>query len=394
MRHNKRLSFFSRILDSNLINRESISILKKPTKMIKQRIESVDILRGFTIMAMILVNTPGDWGNVYAPFLHSEWDGLSPTDLIFPFFLFIVGISIYFAYKNKSKTRSTYKKIAIRSLKLVGLGLFLNLFLPYVPFMVDFETLRFPGVLQRIGIVFFISALLYLNCNWKTLIGISAFILVAYWLFLGFVPLSNGMAPTFDRAPNNWANYLDLTVLGKHMWQPDYDPEGLISTLPAIITCVLGILIGHVLDGLTKIRQLFFAAFGLLVSGYIFSLVFPINKALWSSSFVLVTSGWGTLILAIIYYLKDIKQYKFGTVFKYVGMNAITIYFLSSLISKCMNLIEVGGGQMVHSWLYETIFIQAFFSLKLSSLLYALAVVLFYVALGYFMYKRKIFIKV
>lgn len=360
----------------------------------KQRIESVDILRGFTIIAMILVNTPGDWGNVYAPLLHAEWHGLTPTDLIFPFFLFIVGISIYFAYKNKSNSAATYKKIAIRSLKLIGLGMILRLFLPYFPFVVDLETLRFPGVLQRIGIVFFISAVLYLNCTWKNLIVISSLVLVGYWLFMGFVPLPNGMPPTFDRAPNNWANYIDLTILGKHMWQPDYDPEGILSTLPSVVTCLSGILIGKLLDGLSHIKYLFFAAFGMLISGYLFSLVFPINKAIWSSSFVLVTSGWGTFILAIIYYLKDIKQYDFGTVFKYVGMNAITIYFLSSFISKCMYLIKVDGQQSIHSWLYNTIFIQSFFDLKLSSLLYALSVVLFYIGLGYLMYRKRIFIKV
>tara|TARA_R110002049_G_scaffold90686_2_gene227099 strand:+ start:19007 stop:20098 length:1092 start_codon:yes stop_codon:yes gene_type:complete len=360
----------------------------------KKRIASVDILRGFTIVAMILVNTPGDWGNIYAPLLHAEWHGLTPTDLIFPFFLFIVGISIYFAYKNKPKSKSTHKKIVIRSLKLIGLGLFLNWFVPFAPFLSDFETLRFPGVLQRIGIVFLISALLYLHYNWKILLGISIFILIGYGLFLGLVPLPNGMAPTFDRVPNNWANYIDLHILGKHMWQPDYDPEGIISTFPAIVTCLSGILIGKLLDGLTQIKFLFFAAFALLVSGYLSSMFFPINKAIWSSSFVLVTSGWGTFILGVIYYLKDIKQYQFGTVFKYVGMNAITIYFLSSLISKSMYLIKINGDSNLHSWLYETIFTHGFLNLKFSSLLYALVVVCCYVALGYYMYKRKLFIKV
>ncbi|WP_445735081.1 acyltransferase family protein [Mariniflexile sp.] len=248
---------------------------------------------------------------MYAPLLHAEWHGLTPTDLVFPFFLFIVGISIYFAYKNKTGSQTTYKKIAIRSLKLIGLGLFLNLFLPYMPFVSDLETLRFPGVLRRIGMVFFIAAILYLNCNWKSLLGISVFILAGYWLFLGFVPLPSGMSPTFDRAPNNWANYIDLNILGKHLHQPDYDPEGLISTLPAIVTCIIGILIGKLLDGPSHIKFLFLAAFGLLVSGYLFHMVFPINKALWSSSFVLVTSGYGTLILAIIYYLKDKYMTKF-----------------------------------------------------------------------------------
>ena len=361
-----------------------------------KRIESVDILRGFTIAAMILVNTPGDWGNVYSSLLHANWHGLTPTDLVFPFFLFIVGISIYFAYKSKSNGFLTYKKIVIRSLKLIGLGLFLNIFLPYVPFVSDFETLRFPGVLQRIGVVFLISSILYLNFNWKSLLGISIVILVAYWLFLGFMPFPNlnGIPPSFDRVSNNWANYIDLNLLGKHMWQPDYDPEGIMSTLPAIVTCIIGILIGKLLDGIKQIKQLFMVAFGLLISGYVFSIYFPINKAIWSSSFVLVTSGWVTLLLAIIYYLIDIKEYNFGNIFKYVGMNAITIYFISSFISKFMYLTKVGEGNNIHSWLYETIYIHDFLSFKLSSLLYAFTVVLFYLGLGYYMYKKRIFIKV
>ena len=362
--------------------------------MLKKRIESVDFLRGLTVALMILVNTPGTWSAVFPALLHAKWHGLTPTDLIFPFFLFIVGISIYFSYKRSDNSKTTYNKIAIRSLKLFGLGLFLNLFLPYVPFFNDFETLRFFGVLQRIGIVFFISALLYLNFNWKYLFVIALIILAVYWLFLGFVPLPNGTLPSFDRAANNWANYIDLTVLGKHMWQADYDPEGILSTLPAIVTCLYGILIGRLLDNLNGIKHLILAAFALLVSGYIFNIWFPINKAIWSSSFVLVTSGWATLILAFIYYLKDIKELKFGNTFKYLGMNAITIYFLSSFISKSMYLIKVGAEHNLHNFLYENIFAHSFFSAKLSSLLYGLTAVFFYVVLGYIMFKKKIFIKV
>jgi predicted acyltransferase len=358
-----------------------------------QRIGSVDILRGFTIAAMILVNTPGTWSNVYAPLLHADWHGLTPTDLVFPFFLFIVGISIYFAYKNKPNTKSTYKKVVIRSLKLIGLGLFLAWFLPYLPFFKDISTLRFPGVLQRIGLVFLFSAILYLNCNWKALLGIGLTILVGYWVFLGFVPFGDGTLPTFDRASNNWAMYIDLNLLGNHMWKTDYDPEGLFSTLPAIATCISGILIGKLLDGLKSVNLLFITGVILLGLGYVLNIWFPINKAIWSSSFVLATSGCATLILAIIYYLTDVKQLKFGSIFKYVGMNAITIYFLSSFVSKIFYLTKVGDTN-VHSWLYNNIFVQSFLSDKLSSLLYALVVVTFYAALGYIMYRKKIFIKV
>jgi len=358
------------------------------------RIESVDILRGFTIALMILVNTPGTWNSVYPPLLHATWHGLTLTDLIFPFFLFIVGISIYFAYQKSENSKITYKKIGIRSLKLFGLGLFLNLYLPYFPFLNDFETLRFLGVLQRIGIVFFISAILYINFNWKTLFLIGLLILFGYWAFLGLMPFTNGVSPSFDRVPNNWSNYIDFTVLGKHMWQSDYDPECLFSTLPAIVTCLSGILIGKLLDNLNEIKYLFLTAFLLLAFGYIVAIWFPINKAIWSSSFVLVTSGWATLILAIIYYLKDIKKLKFGRIFKYVGMNAITIYFLSSFISKSMSLIKIGAHSNLHNYLYETIFVHSFFSDNFSSLLYGLTAVLLYLGLGYLMFRKKLFIKV
>jgi len=359
-----------------------------------KRIESVDFLRGFTIAAMILVNTPGTWNHVYTPLLHADWHGLTPTDLIFPFFLFIVGISIYFAYKNKPNSTSTYKKILIRSLKLVVLGLVLNWFTPYFPFIGEWENLRFPGVLQRIGIVFFISAVLYLNCNWKTILGISIFILIGYWLFLGFAPLPDGSLPTFDRAQNNWAMFIDSNLLGSHMWKPDYDPEGLFSTFPAITSCLFGVLIGRLLDMLNnRVILLFGTAVLFLIFGYILNVWFPLNKAIWSSSFVLVTCGWGTLILGVIYYFTDIKKIKIGSIFKYAGMNAITVYFLSSFISSILYQTRIGDTN-IHSWLYETIFNNDFLSDKLSSLLYALIVVSFYLGLGYVMFRKKIFIKV
>ncbi|QCX39730.1 DUF1624 domain-containing protein [Aureibaculum algae] len=362
----------------------------------KNRVESVDILRGLTIVAMIMVNNPGSWGSIYPPLMHAEWHGLTPTDLVFPFFLFIVGISISYAYKNKPNTWLTYKKITIRSLKLIGLGLFLGWFLPYFPFFKSFESLRFPGVLQRIGVVFFIAAILFLNFDWKKLFAIGLLILIGYWLFLGFVPLPDGSIPTFDRASNNWANYIDLNVLGNHMWKDDYDPEGLLSTLPAIVTSIIGILIGKVLASkeLKKTQFLLITAAVLLCTGYIWSLWFPLNKALWSSSFVLVTSGWATLILALVYYVTDVKKIKMGTIFKYVGSNAITIFFLSSFIAKTFYLIKIGENQSIHSWLYQTFYTSWISIDKLASLMYALTVITFYLVLGYIMYKRKIFIKV
>lgn len=360
------------------------------------RIASVDILRGLTIVAMILVNTPGDWNHVYTPLLHAEWHGLTPTDLIFPFFLFIVGISIYFAYKGKEPSKQTYKKIVVRSAKLIGLGVLLNAFTIYYPFFVDLNTVRIPGVLQRIGVVFLISSILYLHYNWKVLIGISISILIGYWLVLGFLPFPNGIgvAPSFNRVENNWANYIDRIILGKHMWQSDYDPEGLISTIPAVVSCLIGILIGKLLDCFRKVLLLLVIGVLFLILGYMFHFIFPINKAIWTSSFVLVTSGWGILVLTLIYYLRDVKQFEFGTLFKYAGMNAITLYFLSSFINKVMYLIMINEKTSLHEWVFVNVFVNKGISLECSSLLYALSVVVFYMVLAHWMARKKIFIKI
>ncbi len=364
--------------------------------MENQRIQSVDLLRGITIAAMILVNNPGDWAHVYPPLLHAEWHGLTPTDLIFPFFLFIVGISIFYAYKNKTGNKQTYKKITIRSLKLIGLGLFLKAFLPYFPFLLPWDAIRFPGVLQRIGVVFFFTAILFLNYRWKTLLGITIAILIGYWLLLGFVPLPNGMQPTFERAANNWSNYIDVRVFGTHMWRPDYDPEGVLGTIASVATCLLGVFIGKIISTAMphKTIKLFLIGSIFLVLGYVFSIWFPINKALWSSSYVLVTAGYATITLAIIYYMADVKQWNFGGLFKKAGMNAIAIYFLSGFVAKSFYLIPIGETSNIHVWLYTTFFNTTRLSPELTSLVYALVVVLVYLCLAAYLFKKNIFIKV
>jgi len=358
------------------------------------RIQSVDIFRGATIVLMILVNIPGTWSAVYAPFLHAPWHGYTPTDLVFPFFLFIVGTSIVFAYKNKTTNAGTYKKITIRSLKLIGLGLFLGAFTLTFPFFKDFADIRFPGVLQRIGVVFFFASILFINFNWKTLIGIAAFLLIGYWLMMVFIPV-NGIESTLDRAPNNLANWLDVQIFGSHNYKADYDPEGFLSTIPSICSSLLGIFTGLILISKQQKKATILMGVGgtLLIVGHLWDLVFPINKALWTSSFVLVTAGWANLILALIYYLTDIKDIKFGSIFKYAGANAIILYFLSSFIAKIMGMIKIGETSL-HGWLYETIYVHGFMDPKLSSMLYGLTVVAFYCLLAYILHKRKIFIKV
>lgn len=360
----------------------------------KDRILSVDIFRGTTIILMILVNTPGTWSAVFPPLRHAEWDGYTPTDLVFPFFLFIVGTSIAFAYKNKVANAETYKKISIRALKLIGLGLFLGAFTLNFPFFKDFVDIRFPGVLQRIGVVFFFASILFLNFNWKTLIGITIFLLVGYWILMTVIPVE-GVASTLERAPNNLANWLDVKVFGTHNYKVDYDPEGFLSTIPSIASSLLGIFTGLILISKQEKKATILMGLGgsLLIIGHLWDFVFPINKALWSSSFVLVTAGWANLILALIYYLTDVKGIKFGSIFRYAGANAIILYFLSSFISKIMGMIKVGETSL-HGWLFDTVYTHDFMSMQLSSLLYGLSVVSFYALLAYVLYQRKIFIKV
>jgi len=367
----------------------------------KERIISVDIFRGLTIAAMILVNNPGTWSNVYAPFLHADWHGLTPTDLIFPFFLFIVGMSITFAYTKKKEAginSDVYKKIISRTLKLIFLGLFLGAFTLSIPFIKDISGWRIPGVLQRIGVVFFIASILFLHCNWKVLLGIFITILIGYWLLMTQIPI-NGIAP-YLTPESNLGSVVDLKVLTvDHMWKTLYDPEGILSTIPSIATTIFGMFLGMILlkKEFTKQQKLkLFLIIGAaaLMVGYIWSFSFPLNKALWTSSFVLVTGGWACLVYLFIFYVADIlgKQI-WGKPAIIFGSNAITVFFLSSFTAKCFGLIKLSNGQSLHGFLYETL--ASIITIpKMSSLIYAIMVILFYYVIAHILYKKKIFIKV
>ncbi len=355
----------------------------------KQRIIAIDLLRGITIAAMILVNNPGTWEAIYSPLKHASWHGFTPTDLIFPMFIFIIGMSITYAYKDKILDKKTFQKIFIRSLKLFALGLFLN----YFPFNKNLESIRILGVLQRIGIVFFISSLLFLKFKWKTLLPITIALLLIYWFWLSFIPL-RGSVPTFDRTSGNWVLYIDQIILGKHMWQTDYDPEGLLSSLPCIASCLIGILAGKILQLYhpNKIFILVGIAGFCLPLGLWWNSIFPINKALWSSSFVIFTSGWAFLLLALCYYITDIKKIKIGKIFLYMGNNAIGIYMLSGVFSILFYTISIQNTSL-HSFLYQKIENVIQYNL-LSSLIYALLVTFFYLFVAYVMHKKKWYLNV
>ncbi len=365
-----------------------------------KRILSVDIFRGATIAAMILVNNPGTWGAIYPPFKHAKWHGLTPTDLIFPFFLFIVGMSITFAYTKKKEAGigiDVYKKIISRTVKLIALGLILAGFLITPPFFKDLSTLRLPGVLQRIGIVFFIASIMFLHLNWKAIFSVFILILVGYWLIMTQIPI-NGEAPLLI-AENNWATIIDQKILTlNHMWKI-YDPEGLLSTIPAIATTIFGMFLGKILldkskSELDKLKLFIIIGIVALIIGYAWDTFFPINKALWTSSYVLVTGGWASLIYAAIYYVADILDHNdWGKPAIIFGSNAITVFFMSGVVARLFGMIKLSNGKSIHGNLYE--FLSSIIPIpELSSLIYAVFVIFFYYLVALFLYKKKIFIKV
>lgn len=359
---------------------------------------------------MILVNNPGDWGNIYAPLRHAEWHGCTPTDLVFPFFLFIVGVSIAYAMGSKKSDPSTHSKLIWKALKrsmiLFSLGLFLSL---YPKVFTDpaaaFSTVRIPGVLQRIGVVFFICAILFLKNSEKSLFKILICILGLYWILMTFIPVP-GIGYANLEKDTNLGAWIDRGILTEaHLWKAakTWDPEGILSTLPAIATGLFGILVGVYLkrkdiDSATKIAWLFTVGAAATVLGLLWGLEFPINKQLWTSTFVLYTGGLATMVLAFSYWIIDVHQYtRFTKPFVVYGVNAITVFFLSGLLPRTLNMIKItakdGAEIGFQSWLYKTYFATNFTPIN-ASLIWAIAFILFWYVILRIMYRRNIIIKV
>lgn len=354
-----------------------------------KRIISVDIFRGMTVLAMILVNNPGSWGAVYPPLLHAEWHGLTPTDFIFPFFLFIVGVGISIAYEGKTLTKKNFKKLSIRSLKIILLGLSINFLVAK-----SWATLRFLGVLQRIGLVFFISTLLYLKLKPKQLIYLTVFLLIGYWLWLVYLPLPNGHTPNLEKTTDNWTIYIDQFIIGKnHLWTGLYDPEGLASTISSIASVLMGILFGRELKKGIHFLKWFFIGAGFVGIGYLWAMAFPFNKALWSSSFVLVTSGVAIMINGFIERVAEKRCFRWLSCFKPMGMNALIMYFGASLLSIAFDILTIKNNS-VHHWLYQELLVPNIQNAKVSSLCYAFIFVFIFQMMAYYFYKKKWFIKV
>ena len=372
--------------------------------LLPTRLLSLDAFRGLTVAGMILVNNPGDWGHIYAPLEHASWHGWTPTDLIFPFFLFIVGVSITFALSTGSQ-QGVVRKILTRSLTLFLLGLFLNLFPRF-----DISTVRIMGVLQRIALVYLICSLIFLKTTPRQQLYILAVILVGYWLLMTVVPVP-GIGYANLEPATNLAAWLDRIILTPaHVYKPAkvWDPEGLLSTLPAIGTGMLGLLTGTWLGrsadagnrpAVDKAAWLFTAGCGLTLAGIIWGGFFPINKALWTSSYVLLAGGLAMLGLALCYWLIDVKSNRRGVLpFVAFGVNAITVFFLSGLIPRIMNLIKVtkpdGIQTGLREYLYRTFITPPFADPRNASLAGALTFVLIWFVILWVMYRKNVIIKV
>ena len=362
-----------------------------------ERLLSIDFLRGLTVAGMIMVNNPGSWSYIYPPFQHAPWHGCTPTDLIFPFFLFIVGLSINFsltpaklAEGSKSKL---YLKIIKRTLILFGLGLFIAAF-PYF----DLSVLRIPGVLQRIALVFFVCAIVFLNFSRKSQIIFTALLLVSYWLMMAFIPVPGIGAGNLEPG-KNFAAWIDEMILSRHMWAntKTWDPEGILSTLPAIASGMLGVLAADWLkkekeDGV-KVTWLFMVGTLLIISGLIWDGFFSINKSLWTSSYVLYTSGLVLHALGFSYWFVDVlKRRKYIQPFVYFGANAVTIYVASELFAKICYEVTVKD-RSLKDYIYS-LFNQPWVGEYNASLAMALFWVMLFLIPAWIMYKKKIFIKV
>jgi predicted acyltransferase len=364
-----------------------------------QRLASLDAFRGLTIAGMILVNNPGSWEYVYPPLRHADWHGWTPTDLVFPFFVFIVGVSISLALSRKKEEGAgkgdLYLKIFRRSVLIFALGMLLRL-IPYF----DFAGIRIPGVLQRIALCYLFAAILYLQAGVKGRLGVAVLLLAGYWAVMKLVPVPGIGAGVLDYN-GNLAGYIDLKLLSGHLYEPTFDPEGLLSTFPAIATALLGTLAGDWLrtgrSPAAKTLGLLAGGAALTAAGLFLHPYFPINKKLWTSTFVLFSAGAALLLLAVGHFLIDwLGWKKWVTPLLIFGTNAIAAYAGSILMVKLLALVKVSEGEKqiaLLAWIYQHFFVPWAGSLN-GSLAYAVCYVLLWLALMAPLYRKRIFIKI
>lgn len=368
----------------------------------KDRMISLDVFRGITIAAMILVNNPGSWNYVFPPLRHAEWNGCTPTDLIFPFFLFIVGVSMHLSfYKHLGEGASRkvlFKKVMRRSLIIFALGLFLSGF----PFF-NLSTIRIPGVLQRIAVVYLFTSIIVLRNSWRGQSIWAVSLLVFYWIMMKFIPVPGYGAG--DLSPlGNMAAFIDGKLLAGHMWNQTkvWDPEGFLSTIPAISTALTGVLAGGWLRSsrspAEKTAWMFFIGNSALALGWALDAWFPINKSIWSSSYVVFTSGMALIFLSFSYWTVDVLKWRsWIRPFEIYGTNSIAVFVLSGLVAKLNYIIKFstadGGKITLHSLIYNSLF-ASWLSPMLASLAWAISFISLFLLIMYLLDRKGIYIKV
>lgn len=351
---------------------------------------------------MIMVNNPGNGFHVYKLLEHSQWNGCTPADLIFPFFLFIMGVSIPYAVDKKKDLLPDHKILlqsGRRALILIALGLFLSLFPAF-----DFANTRIPGILSKIGVVYFCCVWIYLRNTMEWQLWIFGFLLLAYYFLLILVPVPGTGYPNLEPG-TNLATWVDRKIFtDAHLYKPysPYNPAELLTVITAIATGISGALTGMWLKIKTrtekyKITRMIAVGMLLIAAGWGWNLFFPLNKSLWTSSFVLYTSGWAIIGLAVSYWMIDILGYKrFTKPFVVFGANAITVYFLSVFIKRIARMIQVPyHDTQSNSWdfVYQTLF-EPFFNPYAASLIFTLVLLMGWMTLLWWMYNKRIIVKI
>ncbi|HLN97573.1 MAG TPA: DUF5009 domain-containing protein [Pyrinomonadaceae bacterium] len=365
------------------------------------RLISLDVFRGITIAGMVLVNNPGSWSSIYWPLEHAEWHGWTPTALIFPFFLFIVGVAIPLAFGRRLESgdsrRALYLKIVKRTLIIFALGIFLAGF-PYF----QLATIRIPGVLQRIAVCYLFASVIFLTTRVRAQIVITIALLIIYWLLMTHLHAPGFAAGDLSKE-GSLASFVDRVVFGPHIWKQGkvYDPEGILSTIPAIATTMFGVLTGQWLRTnkaqYEKVTGLFVAGACCVVIGWCWNPFFPINKSLWTSSYVFFTGGLALEFLALCYWLVDIRKYRaWAQPFVVFGVNAIALFVGTGVMARLMGLIKLpwGSGQIsLQGWIFQKLFLSWAAPVN-ASLAFAIVFILLWLGLMWLLYARKIFIKV
>ena len=349
---------------------------------------------------MILVNNPGYFsGDYYAPVMHAKWNGWTFADLIFPFFLFIVGVAMTYSFTKRIEQGVSGKKLMLQVLKRTLLLFFLGLIINGFP-KFDLSSIRIMGILQRIALCYAICSVIYFNFRLKGQVIIATVILILYFIIMVFIPIPGHGAGMLETAGNNWAQYIDNILLKGHMQRPDFESKGLLSTFPAVVITIIGMMVGQYLksdrSGYEKIANLYFVGFIGLIAGVIWDVWFPINQSLWTSSLVVFTSGMSLIVFATCYLLADIKKITWWTKpFVIFGTNALFAYFCSTILSRILDLIKLDqiNGAQISIKTFITNSMEPLAGHQNRMLFFAILYVILWLGILAILYKKKIFVK-